>query len=117
MDRRDRRRVGAGVLLLSWGAALLARPEQIADVVGGGTAPPAWIVRVLGARGVVQEAVVLLVPTRRVALAAAGTDVLHALSMLAAAAIWPRYRRCELASAGVASVSALLTLTGVQPSA
>lgn len=115
MDRHDRRRVGAGVLLLSWGAALLARPEQIADVVGGGTAPPAWIVRVLGARGVVQEAVVLLVPTRRVALAAAGTDVLHALSMLAAAVRWPRYRRCALASAAIAGGSALLTYATAGP--
>lgn len=110
MSRRDRRRIGAGLLLLGWGAALLARPERIADVVGGGIAPPSWIVRVLGARGVLQETVVLLAPSRRAATAAAGADVLHALSMLAAAAIWPRYRRCELASAGIAAGSALVTV-------
>jgi hypothetical protein len=42
---------------------------------------------------------------------AAGIDVLHALTMLAAARIWPQYRRAALTSAAVAGVSAALAGT------
>jgi hypothetical protein len=42
-------------------------------------------------------------------LASVGTDVVHAASMVAAVAVWPEYRRAELASAAIATASAVLT--------
>jgi hypothetical protein len=46
------------------------------------------------------------VPSRPVALLAAGTDVVHGVSMLVAAGIWPPYRRAALSSAAVAGIAA-----------
>jgi hypothetical protein len=54
----------------------------------------------------------LLRPSPAVVRAAAGTDVLHALSMLAAAGAWPGYRRPALTSAALAAASALATAAG-----
>lgn len=109
MSGGDRLRAGAGMLLLGWGTALLLRPEATgAAVCGPAALPPSPVLRVLGARRLVQQAL-LLRPSRVVALAATGTDVLHGLSMLAAAVIWPRYRRAALTSAAVATASAALS--------
>jgi hypothetical protein len=103
-----RARTAASGLLLGWGAALLVRPEATARAVSGEPVPPTPVVRILGARRLGQQALLLVRPSRTIALAATATDVLHALSMLAAAAIWPEYRRPALTSAGVAAASAAL---------
>jgi hypothetical protein len=88
------------------GLVLLTRPGL--PVTLGLAAPdlPRGIVRLLGARRVAQAAVGLAVPRREVWLAGAAVDALHALSMLAAAARWPGYRRAALLSAGTAAMAA-----------
>ena len=102
------------VVLGAWGAGLLTAPGRLAGLVGG-PPPPAAIVRVLGARRLVQELALLRWPSPGVAVAAAAVDGLHAASMLAAAGLWPRYRRAALTSAGVAAGSAVLSLVTAAP--
>lgn len=78
---------------------------------GGDVAPP-WIVRVLGGRMAVQAAAVGWVRRSRPAdgpralRAGAVIDGLHGASMVAAAALFPRYRRSALVSAGMALTAA-----------
>lgn len=97
-------------LLLGWGTALLVAPEQAAEMVlGGAAAPPTPVLRVLGARSAVQQAVLLLHPSRGLGRLGAGVDVLHALSMVGAAVVWPSYRRAALTSGGVALGSAVVS--------
>lgn len=78
---------------------------------GDGAAPPAWIVRVLGARMAAQAALVRWIAGHRpgdrprALRAGAVVDGLHGASMVAAAAVWPRYRRSALTSAGLAFLS------------
>jgi hypothetical protein len=89
------------------GAAMLARPRDVVRTLcGDAPMPPVVLVRVLGARQLVQELVVLAAPSRRVLVGAAATDVMHAVSMVAAALLWPEYRRPALTSAAVATGSA-----------
>jgi hypothetical protein len=107
----SRTRTAATGLLLGWGGVLLARPEAAVRAACGGPVPPTPVVRVLGLRRFAQEALLLAAPSRTVASVAAGVDVLHALTMLAAARIWPQYRRAALTSAAVAGVSAALAGT------
>ncbi|MFQ1002719.1 hypothetical protein [Modestobacter sp. SSW1-42] len=77
-----------------WGAAMLLRPGDVTRLVcGGGPEPDAWIVRVLGARLVAQHVLTLVRPTRAVVLAGAGTDLLHAASMVVARVRWPDHAR------------------------
>ena len=103
-------RVASSVLLAGWGAVLLARPRAVAELVAGDSVTsPIAVVRVLGARRLVQHLLVLAAPTRTVVLASAATDALHAASMVAAAVLWPEYRRSALASAGIATASAVLS--------
>ncbi len=78
----------------------------------GGDAPPPWIVRLLGGRMLAQAAALEWVRRNRqrderTALrAGALVDLLHAASMVAAAAFVPRYRRPALVSAGLAFTAA-----------
>lgn len=82
------------------GLALLLRPGRMGQVANGGAPPPpAWILRLLGARLLGQGGVELLAPQRPVLLAGAGIDAIHGASMIAAAAYWPKYRRAATASA------------------
>src|SRR3954451_12241429 len=103
-------RIASSALLLGWGAALLARPVPVAATAAGTPVPPAWLVRVLGGRQVLQQLLGLAVPTPAVTRAAAGVDIVHGSSMLAAAVVWPRYRRPTLVSAAAAAASAVLAL-------
>lgn len=92
---------------LTEAAVLLISPSPTARVVAGpGGSPPSWLVRVLGARTVVQGAAEAMRPTRGVFLVGIAVDITHAASMLLAARIWPQYRRAALASAGAAATSA-----------
>jgi hypothetical protein len=91
---------------LAWGAALLARPQPVVN----GLAPEfpsdrRWLVRVLGARLVVQNAVVLRAPEPSVVRAASALDLLHAASMLPVLLL-PRYRRAAWISGGIAAAYA-----------
>lgn len=89
------------------GAVTVFRPHVVARLVGGTSPTPATlVVRMLGGRQVLQGTAVLIRPTPALVTGAAVVDVLHATSMIAAALIWPRYRRAVLGSAAVAAVSA-----------
>ena len=103
------RPTAAWAVLGGWGAALVAVPRWAGRLTGE-PQPPSAVVRVLGARRLVQELVLLRWPTREVALAAAAVDGLHAASMLAAVRLWPRYRRAALTSAAISAVSGAVTL-------
>ena len=110
MSGRDVVRVGGSALLAGWGGLMLARPDAVAAAVAGpDTPPPEVVVRVLGARRVVQHLAVALVASRGLALLGAGVDAVHAASMVGAAALWPQYRRAALTSAAVATTAAVLT--------
>jgi hypothetical protein len=94
------------------GTLLLGVP----DAVTGGIAseqprPPAWLVRVLGGRLLVQGLLEYMWPRRSVVLAGAAVDTAHAASMVAAAALLPAYRRTAIASAAEATLSAVLGAT------
>jgi hypothetical protein len=97
--------VGRAVLA----GVLLVRPGRVASLASfGGRRPATWLIRVLGARMLAQSALELAEPSRRVIRLGAVVDATHAVSMLAAAARWPRYRRAALTSAGLAGASAVL---------
>ena len=65
------------------------------------------MVRLLGGRQLLQGAAVLIRPAPALVIGAVAVDVLHAASMVAAAVIWPGYRRAALTSAAVAGTSAV----------
>jgi hypothetical protein len=92
---------------IAWGGALLAKPRLIA----GALCPEYpenrdWVVRVLGARLVLQDAALFARPTRGAGLAAAAVDGLHALSMLPWLGRQP-YRRAAAISGATAAVGAV----------
>jgi hypothetical protein len=106
--RRRATRAVAG-LLLGWGLLLVTRPDDVvATLAPGPDRPNRRLVQVLGARTAVQHALVLARPERRLVLGGAAVDGLHAASMVAAAAVWPRLRRAALVSGGSAAASAVL---------
>jgi hypothetical protein len=90
------------------GAALLAQPVRIGQLVTArrGQDPAAWLVRILGLRMLAQGTVELVRPGRKLVLAGAAVDLLHALSMVGVGLLWPRFRRAALASAGAATATA-----------
>jgi hypothetical protein len=73
------------------------------------------VVRVLGARYVVQGAGGLVVDRPWLPAADATVDAVHGLTMLAAAAVWPEHRRAALASAVLASAFATADLGDRRP--
>lgn len=92
---------------LAAGLLLLVRPAQVAAAV----APEfprerLWIAQVLGARLVVQHALVLAAPTAAAVRLSAAVDGLHAASMVPVLAL-PRYRRAALLTGGPAAASAM----------
>jgi hypothetical protein len=89
------------------GAALLIWPRAIASRFSGGHRPPRnLIVRVLGGRQALQGAAQIVYPAPDLVLAGIAVDAVHAASMIAAAAMWPPYRRAALTSAAIAGLSA-----------
>lgn len=89
-------------------AVLLTQPPGLLrTTLGDRGVPPAWIMRVLGARLLAQAAAESASPNRNIVRLGVLVDLTHAATMLAAALVWPRYRRAALASAGSAGVSAL----------
>lgn len=103
---------GATAARLVIGGICLTAPRQVLSLVGGldrdesDTRP---IVRVLGARLVLQAGVDVAVgPRTRVVDVV--VDLAHAASMVAAAARWPTHRRTALVSAALAGGTAVLDL-------
>lgn len=92
---------------IAWGAVQLAAPRQVAGTLCPGfPADRTWLIRLLGARLLVQDATLFARPTRQTARAAAAIDGVHALSMLPALASG-RYRRAAAISGATAAVGAL----------
>jgi hypothetical protein len=101
--------VGTGSL----GALLIARPEAVARACSGApnAVPRAWIVRLLGARMLLQALVEAARPEQRILAGGIATDAAHGASMVALAAASRRYRRPASISAAAAGLSAVLGLT------
>ena len=99
---------GAGA---AWGMTLLVRPHQVVAAFSPEFPESRlWVVRVLGARHLAQNAIVLAAPRTPVVGAAAAVDLLHAASMLPLLTS-DRYRRAALISGGVAASWAALGAT------
>jgi hypothetical protein len=98
--------IGWGVVAGTVGGLLTTCPSTVIDLTGGRRSPPAWLVRILGARYLIQGATVLIAPGRPVVIVATAVDATHAASMIAAACLWPAYRRPAGLSAAVATASA-----------
>lgn len=100
---------------LAGGMMVAAPASALRWTAGTGGRPPGWIVRVLGGRMAAQAAVLEWVRRHRGADEAAAlrcgaaVDALHGLSMVGAAAIYPRYRRSALLSAGMAFSAAAIS--------
>lgn len=110
LSRRSTTRVLAAVLAAA-NLTLVVKPDEVvAALAPGPTRPPRWLVRLLGARVVLQQLVVFTAPTRRLVLLGVAVDGLHAASMVAAAIIWPPQRRAASVSAASATSSAVLGL-------
>jgi hypothetical protein len=110
VTEQDQRRLARllAVAHLGQAAILLAQPRALLRAITGDHGvPPSWVVRVLGARGLLQGALETVRPRPTILRLGIAVDLTHAASMLAAARIWPRYRRAALVSAGSAAVSAL----------
>ena len=86
------------------GLLLVVVPRVVVRYVGG-AAPPAAVVRVLGARLVAQAVVAATHPEPYVVGVGAAVDAVHGASMIAAALALPRYRRSALFSAATAFAS------------
>jgi hypothetical protein len=94
---------------LGWGALLLAAPARLLRLVER-AAPgrrQTLVVRILGARHIVQTALVRASGTREAVLGGAAVDALHAGSALLLALADRRRRRIGIADALVASAFAL----------
>jgi hypothetical protein len=105
--RRRSTRVLAGLGVAS-GAALLTRPQRVVDrVCPEFPASRLWLVRVLGARLVLQHGAVLARPDRRLVDAGSAIDLLHAATMLPLLGSH-RYRRAALISGSLAATYAAL---------
>lgn len=111
----DGRRRSATRLLaalgVACGVALLARPQRVVDAVA-----PAfprerrWLVRVLGARLLVQHGAVLVAPDRRLVRLSSAVDLLHAASMVPVVAS-PRYGPAARTSGALAAAYAAVSLS------
>jgi hypothetical protein len=109
-QRRARTRAVSAVLGLG-GAAMVVAPQWVvAHLAPGRGAPRSWLVRVLGARTVVQSGLLLASPTRPAVQAGAAVDALHAASMVPAWLLFPRYRKAAAVSGAVGLASVLAQL-------
>ena len=110
------RAVAAGTATRAYGVAVAAAGTGTAVAAASlarrtasrtGARPAVGVVRVLGARQVIQGAAVVTAPTPVVVALGVAVDALHATSMFGLAGAMARYRRPALISGALASVSAL----------
>src|SRR4051794_27846608 len=87
-------RVSAAVRA-GWGCALLLAPERLLELGARGPVPAGavTVVRVLGARQVLQGALTAWAPTPAVTGLGAVVDALHGMTCVGLAALSPRWRR------------------------
>jgi hypothetical protein len=92
------------MIRIAWGVALITAPRRMLRLGGGpaGERGSDWVVRILGARHLVQAATSALLGKRakRFGLAA---DLLHAASDLCLAHFDPRWRHAALSDAAIAA--------------
>jgi hypothetical protein len=109
----DRRRTITRLLAAAGaasGAALLARPQRIVDrLCPELPRDRVWLVRVLGARLLLQHGVVLLEPHRVLVRAGSAVDLLHAASMVPFAGS-ARYGRAARLSGALAAAYAAVAM-------
>ena len=91
------------------GLVLLVRPDDLAALLDGPRGGRHPVLRVLGARHVVQAALLLRRPTSAVVAGSVAVDALHAASDLALAAVRVDRRRPALRDAAVSSTVLLAT--------
>lgn len=92
------------VIRAVWGAGLLLAPDRMLGLVGDRSPEVERLTRLLGARHVAEAATLVATRgTRPPPRWPVAMDAVHALSMLALAAIAPRHRRAALTSAGIAA--------------
>jgi hypothetical protein len=100
---------GIDLLRGAWGLVSLLRAGAVVDVLRApGTPRARAVVRVLGARHLVQLVATRVLPSRGCRAGGAVVDGLHALSCLVLAAVSPTWRRGACADAVVAGVFAAL---------
>jgi hypothetical protein len=87
------------------GMGLLLRPASVLGRDASGRS--ATVVRVLGARHLLEATIVNVRPTPAISKAGAAVDAIHAVSALAFMAAAPRYRRLALLNAAGATAFAL----------
>jgi hypothetical protein len=94
----------------AWGAALLLAPRPVLRHVHGAplTGPGVPVLRVLGARHLLQAAAVTVWPSHRVLLVAAAVDLSHCVSMVPLALYGGRYARAGAVETAVAGAWALV---------
>lgn len=97
----------------AWGAVLLTAPDILAgrDRSHGTATAARRTIQVLGGRQVIQAALTAWRPSTAVLTAGAATDVLHAASMAALAAVDARWRNRAAADA---ALGALLAASGAR---
>ncbi|HUJ66767.1 MAG TPA: hypothetical protein VLX59_14575 [Acidimicrobiales bacterium] len=104
------------VLQAGVGAVLLAAPWLPAAAVSGPERlPPLSLVRLLGARLLIQAGVAVARPTETVITYETAVEAVHGTSMLLAAYLLPRNRRTALGAAGVAAGLVLSGLWARRP--
>jgi hypothetical protein len=101
-------------LLAALGAAsgltLLARPQRVVDRISPAfPADRVWLVRVLGARLLLQHGAVLTAPGRRLVRLSSAVDLVHAATMVPFVAS-PRYGPAARASGALAAAYAAVAL-------
>jgi hypothetical protein len=92
-----------------YGAVQLATPRWSAEQQLGGPLDPGaqQVIRVLGARQVLQAGLALAFPDEPLLGLGVGVDALHALSMVPLVVAAPRWRRAALVSALMAAAFAV----------
>jgi hypothetical protein len=106
VDQADLPSIRAQELLRAgWGLALLAAPDVVVSRVGAASPDPRTraVARVLGARHLLQAALTIAAPSRRVLRWGGFADLAHASTDLALAAQDARYRRAALIDACIAT--------------
>lgn len=92
---------------IGFGGGLLTRPRQAAGLAAGaGRRPPSALVAVLGLRELAQAVALLRCPRRQMFIIGMTIDLLHGISMLLAAAVFPAYHRAAAVSAAGAFLGA-----------
>lgn len=105
----------ANRLRLMLGICLFATPKVVGRSVVRGTVSnrERFVVRLLGARQIVQALISLFRPSGMTLLAGALTDLLHGVSMAFLAALSHRWRKAASIDLGIAAALALANLLGV----